>query len=89
MYRTQLDQQKGLSRKCNDFFVELVSTLCFSYWSTPDDKLAEILIQTVFDVDSSSDEIQDIQQVTYNIPVTKIILLHLLLQNRYMHIYLL
>ena len=85
VFRTEHDQQKGLAQRCNNFLVELVSTLCFSNWSTPDDKLAEILIQTVFDVDSSSEENQDLQQVTYNIPVTNIVLLHLLLQNRYLH----
>lgn len=50
LHRTKDEKKKlrAIKNKCNSFFVELVSGLCFGQSSVPEDKLIQMLLNIVF-----------------------------------------
>ena len=99
MCRTK-EQKKlllGIKKSCTNFFIEVVSGLCFGQSSAPEDSLVGILLDTVFTEQREMDEGGEGEggtrgtrnltpfkdDVEDRLPVIRSFLLQLLLEHRY------
>ena len=77
-------------KSCDDFFMEVVSTLCFGQATVPDADLIEMLLNLIFTEATSADgtitstkQLTSHKQRTDEVPVIRSFLLQLLLGQTY------
>lgn len=80
--------QKDIKKCCHEFFMELVSSLCFGGTIPPEPELIEMLINTVFNEKegSSTQSLTPYDDTKVDkIPTIRSFLLQLLLEHKYVH----
>lgn len=76
------DKSKDVKKGCNEFFMELVSTLCFGGEVAPESQLIKMLLDTIFA--ESTKELTPYKEVKVDkIPTIRSFLLQLLMEHRY------
>ena len=89
------DQLGAIRKSCHDFFIEVVSGLCFGQSSAPEDELVEMLLNIVFTEEEKGGEGEGGKRGTRNLtpykeelrerdesPVIRSFLLQLLLEHK-------
>ena len=81
-------------KSCDDFFMEVVSTLCFGQATVPDGDLIEMLLNLIFTEATSADgtitstkQLTSHKQRTDDVPVIRSFLLQLLLGQTYVSLH--
>ena len=94
-YRTKESKKiyHAIMKSCDDFFMEVVSTLCFGQATVPDGDLIEMLLNLIFTAATSADgattstkQLTSHKQRTDEVPVIRSFLLQLLLGQKYVFV---
>lgn len=84
---SMLDKKKikGIMKSCKEFFMELVSDLCFKSQGTPEPALIKLLFDIIFiENDDCTQELTPYNDDKFDtIPTIRSFLLQLLLEHRY------
>ena len=79
----KIKKSKELKKSCSNFFLEIISNLCFGGEAAPESKLIKMLLDTVFA--ESTQELTPYKQVKPDkSPTIRSFLLQLLMEHRYL-----
>ena len=96
--KEQKKQLEAIRKSCRNFFIEVVSGLCFGQSNAPEDELVEMLLNIVFTERGEGEgggegaKTRDFSPYTDDMkksdksPVIRSFLLQLLLEHKYVHI---